>query len=118
MRNRSLPLVLMLPAALLLAAGCGSKEPGAGARPAATQEAAAAPAGEGHAAANVVPGSYEDWCAEHEVPESQCTRCDASLIPAFQAAGDWDAAHGLPKSQCMICDPQLKIVRPPKPEGK
>jgi hypothetical protein len=29
-----------------------------------------------HAAAHVVPGSYEDWCGEHEVPESQCTRCN------------------------------------------
>jgi hypothetical protein len=69
-------------------------------------------------AAEVVPGSYEDWCDEHQVPETQCTRCDPSLIPAFQAANDWDAEHGLPMSQCTIHDPSLKIVRPPKPGAK
>ena len=49
-----------------------------------------------------------DWCPEHGVPESVCTRCNASLIPAFKAKGDWDEAHGLPKSQCFECDPSLK----------
>jgi hypothetical protein len=29
----------------------------------------------GHAPKDVVPGSHEDWCGEHEVPESQCTQC-------------------------------------------
>jgi hypothetical protein len=78
-----------------------------------------APAGgEGeHAQASVVPGSYEDWCGEHGVAESQCTRCNPSLIPAFQATNDWCAEHGLPESQCLLCHPDLKIVRPPKPEG-
>ena len=51
------------------------------------------------------------------MPETQCTRCDPSLTAAFQASGDWDAEHGLPMSQCKIHDPNLKIVRPPKPEG-
>jgi hypothetical protein len=72
----------------------------------------AAESGEGHAAADVVPGSYEDWCDEHAVAETACTRCDSSRIPAFKATGDWDAEHGLPKSQCLTCDPNLKIVRP------
>jgi hypothetical protein len=103
---------------LLVAAGCGG-----GSRVRTTQEdaakAPAPPAGEGHAvAAQVVPGSYEDWCDEHQVPETQCTRCDPSLVPAFQAAGDWDAEHGLPMSQCKIHNPRLEIVRPPKPEAK
>ncbi len=65
----------------------------------------------GHAA-GIVPGSPEDWCEEHQVQETMCTRCDASLIPAFKAAGDWDEKHGLPKSQCLKCDPTLNIVRP------
>ena len=111
----SLPGMLAI---LLIAAGCGS-----GSQTQTTKEeaakAATPQAGEGHAVvADVVPGSYEDWCAEHEVPETQCTRCDPSLIPAFQAANDWDAQHGLPMSQCTIHDPNLKIVRPPKPETK
>jgi hypothetical protein len=67
--------------------------------------------------AGVVPGSYEDWCDEHGVPETACTRCDATLIPAFKAVGDWCDEHGLPKSQCLKCDPTLKIGRPPKPQG-
>jgi hypothetical protein len=56
-------------------AACGSAE-----------TSSPAPEAGGHAPANVVPGSHEDWCAEHAVPESQCTRCN----------------------------PSLKIVRPPK----
>ena len=70
-----------------------------------------------HAPANVVPGSYDDWCEEHLVPESQCTRCNPSLIAAFKATGDWCDEHGVPESQCLQCNPDLKIVRPPKPAG-
>jgi hypothetical protein len=66
-----------------------------------------------HAPANARPGSHEDWCGEHEVPESMCTRCNPSLIPAFQATNDWCAEHGLPESQCKICNPDLVITRPP-----
>ena len=67
-----------------------------------------------HGAKDAKPGSYEDWCGEHGVPESQDTRCNKALIPAFKAVGDWDVKHGLPKSQCKKCNPNLKIVRPPK----
>jgi hypothetical protein len=67
-----------------------------------------------HGAKDAKPGSYEDWCSEHGVPESQDTRCNKELIPAFKATGDWDEKHGLPKSQCKKCNPNLKIVRPPK----
>lgn len=92
-----------------------------------SKDPAAAPGGEGasassasttpsaHGAANAVPGSHEDWCGEHGVAESQCTRCNAKLIPAFKATGDWCPEHGLPESQCLKCNPDLKIVRPPKP---
>lgn len=69
-----------------------------------------------HAPESAAPGSHADWCAEHEVPESMCTRCNPSLTPAFQATGDWCAEHGLPESQCHACNPDLHIVRPP-PEG-
>ncbi len=67
-----------------------------------------------HAAANVKPGSHEDWCEEHGVAESKCTRCNAKLIPAFKATKDWCDEHDLPESQCTKCNPDLKIVRPPK----
>ncbi|MCA9611680.1 MAG: hypothetical protein H6721_10375 [Sandaracinus sp.] len=62
------------------------------------------------------PGSHDDWCGEHQVPESLCTRCNPTLIPAFKASGDWCEEHGLPESQCLICNPELRIERPP-PEG-
>ena len=67
-----------------------------------------------HAPASFVPGSHEDWCGEHAVPESQCTRCHPELIAAFKATNDWCAEHGLPESQCLKCHPDLKIVRPTK----
>lgn len=70
-----------------------------------------------HGKAGAVPGSHEDWCGEHEVPESLCTRCDPSLVPAFKATGDWCEEHGLPESQCLACNPSLKIERPPEQKG-
>jgi hypothetical protein len=81
--------------------------------------AAAAPAATdaGHAPQGFVPGSHEDWCGEHAVPESKCTRCNPSLVPAFKAVNDWCAEHALPESQCLKCHPELKIERPPKPTG-
>ncbi len=90
---------------------CEGGAPAPSAAPAAPPAPAHAPA---HAPADIQPGSHADWCGEHAVPESQCTRCDAALIPAFQATGDWCAEHGLPESQCLQCNPDLKIERPPK----
>ncbi len=70
-------LALALAAPLLLA-GCSddSSTPGTG--------STATPP---HAGAAAVPGSHEDWCGEHAVPESMCTRCDPSLSAAFKATG-------------------------------
>ena len=93
-------------ALLILLPGCSTSEKSAEATD--TSE---------HAAEGVVPGSYEDWCGEHQVAESQCTRCNPALIAAFKATGDWCAEHGLPESQCLACNPDLKIERPPKPAG-
>ncbi len=53
-------------------------------------------------------GHGEEWCAEHDVAESACTRCDPSLIPAFKAKDDWCAEHKLPESQCTVCNPGCK----------
>lgn len=66
-----------------------------------------------HAPEGAEPGSHDDWCGEHQVPESLCTRCNPELIPAFQASGDWCPEHNLPESQCLICNPELRIERPP-----
>jgi hypothetical protein len=89
----------------------------AGDAPHGADSAAEHPAAAEPHSAGIVPGSYEDWCVEHAVPETKCTRCDASLIAAFKATGDWCGDHGLPKSQCLSCDPTLVIARAPRPEG-
>lgn len=91
----------------MVTAGC-SKDKASGSEPSTTTQAHEA------AAANVKPGSHEDWCDEHQVAESQCTQCNASLAAAFKATGDWCNEHGLPESQCRKCKPELKIVRPTK----
>ena len=118
---RTMVTLAALLSLLLAAAGCGGKGTKSEAAQTGTSETtrdAGPPTGDGHAVATVVPGSHEDWCDEHQVAETQCTQCDPSLIPAFQAANDWCADHGLPMSQCTIHDPNLKIVRPPKTEGR
>jgi hypothetical protein len=96
-------------AALLSISACSN--PGEAAKASAEPSAKASSA---HAPAGAKPGSHEDWCGEHGVPESQCTRCNPKLIPAFKATKDWCEEHDLPESQCTKCNPDLKIVRPPK----
>jgi len=86
--------------ALALVAGCGGSEP---AKPAPNAPAANEPA-----KAPLIPvKKAADWCKEHGVPESACTRCNSDLIAAFKAKGDWCDKHDLPKSQCVACDPSL-----------
>ena len=103
----TLPLIM----SLLAVVGCenksDSKQTSRDAAPASSQSV-------GHAPAGAKPGSHEDWCGGHQVPESMCTRCNPSLIAAFKATGDWCEGHGLPESQCLKCNPDLKIERPPK----
>lgn len=105
---RTFFVVLFTLCAALPLSAC-SKEDKATPEPAAAKTPAA-----GHADANVKPGSHEDWCGEHQVPESQCTLCNPTLSAAFKATGDWCAEHGLPESHCRKCNPDLKIVRPGK----
>ena len=117
---------LVATAVLFTLSACEKKRDATPAEPAATAAPAAAHdhehAGAEPAAAHehdhghpgAVPGSYDDWCGEHQVPESLCTRCNPSLIAAFKATGDWCEKHGLPESQCLICNPELKIERPPR----
>jgi len=97
----------LLLAALGLLSACSTPGTDTKGAPSASTTAAA------HAPASVKPGSHDDWCGEHAVPESQCSRCNKDLIPAFKATGDWCAEHSVPESQCLKCNPGLKIVRPP-----
>ncbi len=50
-----------------------------------------------------------DWCAEHRVPESQCTKCHPELIEGFKAKHDWCGGHGVPESHCYLCNTGLKF---------
>jgi hypothetical protein len=49
-----------------------------------------------------------DWCPEHGVPESVCTRCNDGLVAGFKAKGDWCKTHDLPDSQCLKCHPEFE----------
>lgn len=113
-----LKLIALLAATLVSSSliACDKKSDPAPAAPPTSQNgptASSAPADE-HAPAGYKPGTHEDWCGGHGVPESVCTRCNPKLIPAFKATGDWCAEHGLPESQCKACNPDLVITRPPK----
>lgn len=105
---RTLLFVMFTLCAVLPLSACSKSDAKASAEPATDAPEA------GHAAANVKPGSHEDWCGEHQVPESQCSLCNPTLSAAFKATGDWCAEHGLPESHCRKCNPDLKIIRPAK----
>ncbi len=50
----------------------------------------------------------EWWCAEHGVPEEECSMCSAKMAKECKAKGDWCDKHDRAKSQCFLCDPSLK----------
>ncbi len=58
-----------------------------------------------------------DWCAEHRVPESQCTQCSPVLIAEFKESGDWCGPHDLPESHCRLCNPDLHFPNEPVERG-
>ena len=107
------PLILLLTVQFTAIVACGGQSD-----PAPVPARQAPATSESGAAASAKPGSYEDWCAEHEVPESLCTACNPTLVAAFKAPGDWCAEHGLPESQCRACNPALKIERPARAGGE
>lgn len=117
MRHASISLLSLVLLVSLALTACDKKSASEPPAPpaSATASSTAMPV---HAARGVEPGSHEDWCGEHQVPESLCTRCNPSLIAAFKATGDWCEEHGLPESQCTLCNPNLKIERPPRSGGK
>jgi len=117
MRHTSISTLALAGCIARVVAACekkGDSTPRAEQRSATAAPATAASEAPAHARHGVQPGSHEDWCGEHQVPESLCTRCNPSLIAAFKATGDWCEEHGLPESQCLICNPELKIERPPR----
>lgn len=60
---------------------------------------------------NGVVKEKDDWCAEHNVPESACVECDPSLLPRAKARG-WCKLHGV--AECVLCNPELaQLTEPP-----
>jgi hypothetical protein len=49
------------------------------------------------------------WCAEHGVPEHECSLClpEAEVKARFKDKGDWCQLHDRARSQCFKCDPAL-----------
>ena len=94
-RNITVFLSLSL-AAAIASTGCDRKQPTAS-KPDATKTVA-----------TETKADKADWCAEHGVPESVCTKCNPKLIADFKQKGDWCKEHNLPESQCVQCDPTLK----------
>lgn len=99
---------------LLLIAGCRESAP--------TPSESDPHAGHDHAAhdhSHATEPAAREWCLEHDVPESECTRCNPALIAKFKAAHDWCAGHGLPESHCLLCNPELAAkfaaLRPAEP---
>jgi hypothetical protein len=114
MRNAIIALILSV--ITLFAVAC--KKEAAPEQTAATASPSSNAVTAKHGPPRATPGSHEDWCEEHQVPESMCTRCNPALTAAFKATGDWCEEHGLPESQCRICNPSLKIERPPNKEAQ
>ena len=133
MQRTSVSIALAFTLVSLVIPACGKEQANPPAATAAV-ESSKLPDGRGHAPTSVVPGSHEDWCEEHAVPESRCikchpelvggnakdwcpehgvpesicTRCNSSLTAGFQQKGDWCKEHELPESQCFKCHPDLK----------
>src|SRR6185437_11742224 len=50
----------------------------------------------------------DDWCSEHNVPESQCIECHADLIPPVKDHG-WCKEHGV--AQCPLHHPDVAQLK-------
>lgn len=70
------------------------------------------PAATDHVTGTVAATKADDrdrwWCAEHGVPEEECSMCSAKVARTCKANGDWCEKHDRAKSQCFLCDPSLK----------
>lgn len=101
--SKSMNALIMVGCLLLV--GCGSgKTPNA-----ADKTEHKTPAAAEKTVVPLVPKTeLADWCPEHGVPESICTRCNEKLVTGFKEKKDWCEKHNLPMSQCFTCQPELK----------
>lgn len=49
----------------------------------------------------------DDWCSEHNVPESACVECNPDLLPRSKSFG-WCKTHGV--HDCPLCHPEVAQV--------
>jgi cobalt-zinc-cadmium efflux system membrane fusion protein len=54
------------------------------------------------------PPTADDWCREHNVPESECVECRPELMPKPPSKG-WCRIHGVP--ECVLCNPELAQLK-------
>lgn len=59
------------------------------------------------ALAGAVHAKADDWCAAHNVPESQCIACKPDLLPQAKET-EWCGQHGI--SDCVQCNLDLAQV--------
>ena len=66
----------------------------------------------------LVGGNMKDWCPEHGLPESKCTICHPELLTTG-VAGDWCPEHAVPESSCTLCHPEIAVkgAAPASPTG-
>lgn len=84
-------LSVVLASLVILTAACTESAPAATPIDGTPAAAAATPAGK----------------CEHGVQPEICARCVPGLKPAFVAKNDWCDEHQRPESQCVICHPDL-----------
>ena len=106
----------LIPMAAILVSGCGK-----------TEADVAADQKTGEAKKTGADDHSGWWCAEHGIPEKECSMCSAKAAEKFKKAGDWCKEHDRAESQCFKCDPsraekyvKLYVAKygkqPPKPE--
>lgn len=68
---------------------------------------------------NLSLATQTNWKAcEHRIPCEVCVKCDPSRAAAYKQHGDWCAPHEVPESQCLVCNPDLNFDPPaPPPPG-
>jgi len=81
---------------LLLVAGCGQTDSDEGDTPSQPDPTSSESTSDDHSGW---------WCAEHGVPEAECSMCSAKAADGFKAKGDWCDEHNRAESQCFKCDP-------------
>lgn len=108
MLKRWTSALVALIAAVALASGCGKADDKAS-KSTGKDKPVAEKKGHDHG---------EWWCAEHGVPEEECTQCSKKLADACKAKGDWCKEHDVAKSQCFKCDPKLKDTYAAKYQAK